>query len=108
MFTHGVATRRGYGLCLQRGDEITPTTPRDFSETTEHFPLKKNSVYDAIVRELDDAGIQHTRSHRGKHEAVVFEIAGERQLIIMPASPSDWRAPRAARCHVRRVLRKKR
>jgi hypothetical protein len=38
---------------------------------------------------------------------VEFEIAGERQLIIMSVSPSDWRAPRRARCHVRRVLRQR-
>jgi hypothetical protein len=70
--------------------------------------MKKNEVYDAVVRELDDAGIRHTRSHRGKHEAVAFVIGGQQQLIIVPASPSDWRAPKNARCHVRRVLRQRR
>ena len=74
----------------------------------EHFPLKKNPVYDAIVRELDNSGIRHTRSQRGKHEAVEFDIGGVHQTIIMAASPSDWRAPRKARCHVRRVLRQRR
>jgi hypothetical protein len=70
--------------------------------------MKKNSVYEAIARELDGAGIRHTRSTRGKHEAVEFESGGKRQLIIMSASPSDWRAPRKARSYVRRVLRQRR
>jgi hypothetical protein len=70
--------------------------------------LRKNPVYEAITRELDDAGIAHTRLQRGKHQAVEFEIDGERQLVIMSVSPSDWRAPHAARSHVRRVLRQRR
>ena len=66
----------------------------------EHFPLKKNPVYDAIVRELDNSGIRHTRSQRGKHEAVEFDIGGVHQTIIMAASPSDCarRARRVAMC----------
>jgi hypothetical protein len=106
MLTRGVAKRRVVGLCMWRGDDITPTTK--FQRNHGAFPLKKNPVYDAVVLELDNAGIRHTRYHRGKHEAVEFEIGGQRQFIIVPASPSDWRAPRAARCHVRRVLRKQR
>ena len=70
--------------------------------------MKKNPVYEAISRELDDAGIRHTRLQRGKHQAVEFDIGGERQLLIMPGSPSDWRAPRNARGHLRRVLRQRR
>jgi hypothetical protein len=93
-------------LRLMSGDDIAPTTI--FQPRTECFPLKKNPVYEAIARELDDAGIHHKRSTRGKHEAVEFEFGGERQMIIMPVSPSDWRAPRAARSHVRRVLRQRR
>ena len=70
--------------------------------------MRKNPVYEAIARELNDAGILHTRSERGKHEAVEFETDGRRQLIIVSRSPSDWRAPRNARSHVRRVLRQRR
>jgi len=69
--------------------------------------VKKNVVYEAISRELDNAGIRHIRSRRGKHEAVEFEIEGERQMIIMSGSPSDWRTPHNARSHVRRVLRQR-
>jgi predicted Ser/Thr protein kinase len=57
---------------------------------------------------LDSAGIQHTRLHRGKHEAVEFLIEDERQTFIIPGSPSDWRAPRNARSQLRRMLRQRR
>ena len=49
------------------------------AKTYLHFPLKKNPVYSAIRSRVGDhAGIRHTRCRRGKHEAVEFEIAGER------------------------------
>jgi hypothetical protein len=67
--------------------------------------VRKNEVYTAVVRELDAAGIRHKRSTLGKHETVEFEIAGRRQFIVMGRSPSDWRAARNARSHVRRVLK---
>ena len=69
--------------------------------------MKRNPVHEVISRELDNAGIRHTRLQRGKHEAVEFDINGERQLIIVGGSPSDWRAPHNARSHVRRVLRQR-
>ena len=68
--------RDAASLAYVFGVATTLRPPRNFSETTEHFPLKKNPVYSAIARELDDAGIRHTRCRRGKHEAVEFEIAG--------------------------------
>jgi hypothetical protein len=67
--------------------------------------VRKNPVYSAIAAELDAAGIRHIRTVRGKHEAVTFDLGGRRQCIIMPSSPSDWRAPHSARSHLRRVLK---
>jgi hypothetical protein len=65
----------------------------------------RNPCFDAVSGELTAAGVRFTRSTRGKHEAVEFEIRGRHQFIIVPASASDRRAWLNARAHVRRVLR---
>ena len=64
-----------------------------------------NPVYLAVARVLNDANIPHRRLHRSKHEAVQFDLDGNLFSVIIPVSPSDRFAPRAARAFVRRILR---
>jgi hypothetical protein len=64
---------------------------------------RRNDCLIATTRELKLAGCQYEIRQAGRHLKVHVPILG--QSIVVPASSSDWRAPRNARSFVRRRLR---
>lgn len=63
-----------------------------------------NPCLDAVVAELDKAGVPHKLEHGGKHLHVIYGENFEHTQIV-PISPSDWRAPLNQRSDIRRRLR---
>lgn len=65
--------------------------------------MRRNPCIDAIVSELDAAGIPCKIKQGRKHVKIVWD--GGRRFYFTSLTPSDWRAPIQARAGVRRMLR---
>jgi hypothetical protein len=66
---------------------------------------RRNETLDAVTAELDAVGIGWD-IRECRHYKVAFVLKGKSQTIVVPRTPSDYRAPKAARAFVRRVLRR--
>ncbi|MPZ41785.1 MAG: hypothetical protein GEU95_27855 [Rhizobiales bacterium] len=66
--------------------------------------IKRSATLDAILRELEAAGVKPTVVQNG-HLKVRWQCGGKERSVTTSVSPSDWRAPRKARSFVRRMLR---
>ncbi len=66
--------------------------------------MRRNSVLDAVLRELAAAGVKPTVV-QNRHIKVRWSHAGHERTCMVSGSPSDWRAPLNARAWIRRQLR---
>jgi hypothetical protein len=66
---------------------------------------RTNPVFCAVASVLDRHGIAFELQHRGKHPRVLFTHGGRMHRVVVPASPSDRRAPLKAKAFIRRILR---
>jgi len=67
--------------------------------------MSENLCLQAAQTELSSAGIESQVEARGKHQAIVWQVGGERRHYIVPLSPSDHRAHLNVRSDVRRMLK---
>lgn len=67
---------------------------------------KGNAPLMVVIETLNGLGIPYTIQN-GKHLKLKFEIAGHCEVIIIPRSPSCWRAAQNARATVRRILKRR-
>lgn len=68
----------------------------------------KNACLDAIVNELRILGIPFTKEYSGgQHIKIRWQVGPRtpKRIYVVGQSPSDWRAHKAARADVRRMLR---
>lgn len=62
-----------------------------------------NPCLDAVIQELDTAGVRHKVEAGGKHVHIRYGADLE-HLHVVAATPSDWRAPLNERAQIRRDL----
>ena len=55
--------------------------------------------------DLKTAGATEINVSYNKHIKVHFYHGGQRKMLVMPATPSDWRGRNNTRRDIRRVLR---
>jgi hypothetical protein len=67
--------------------------------------MRRNPSLEAVVGELDAAGIHHRISNGGRHLRAEWNAGNGPRVTIVAVSASDHRAPRNARALVRRQLR---
>jgi hypothetical protein len=67
--------------------------------------MRRNPSLQAVLRELDAAGIRHEVTTGGRHLRVSWEAGAGPRVTVVAVSASDHRAPRNARAFVRRQLR---
>jgi hypothetical protein len=67
--------------------------------------MRRNPELEAVVAELDAAGIHHEVTSGGRHLRVSWDADAGPRTTIVAVSASDFRAPRNARALVRRQLR---
>ena len=67
----------------------------------------RNPCLEAALRELEAAGVRGVEhANGGKHPQLRWRVnGGALRIYTMPATASDWRAPRNVRAEVRRLLR---
>jgi hypothetical protein len=66
----------------------------------------RTAVTEMLIRELGTLGLSHRieKTNRG-HLRFTFAHRGVERSLIASGTPSDWRAPRAARAQLRRMVR---
>jgi hypothetical protein len=66
-----------------------------------------NEIIKRLERELAALGLEATIEHGGRHPRVIWTdpIDGQLRKLVIPGTPSDWRAPRNAVCGLRRLLK---
>lgn len=67
--------------------------------------LHSQDHYKAVVKELRAAGLEWTVHHGGVHSYLAVQVNGRIEKVTLADSPSDWRAPRAARALIRKRIR---
>jgi len=67
----------------------------------------RNECLNAALAELAKAGVHYPKvTNGGSHLKVRwFATSGQVRTYVLPATPSDWRAPRNVRAGVRHILR---
>ena len=65
----------------------------------------RNESLQAALRELELIGATEVVVEHGKHLKVRFIYDGQRKVLFMASTPSDWRATENTRRDLRRVLR---
>ena len=65
----------------------------------------RNDILKNALSELKSHGIEPIIVHGGKHIKVTWSYQGKNRTLVVPYTPSDYRAIRNNRSALRRILR---
>jgi hypothetical protein len=68
--------------------------------------MRTNPSIAAVTGELENAGVKYEIDTRTAHPRIRWRHGGVDRQITVSATPSDYRAPRAARADCRHLLRR--
>lgn len=66
--------------------------------------MSQRKWYREVAHELDVMGIRHTFEQGRKHTKVYIEYQGKKAVLVIPSSPSDFRAIKNVKAMARRLI----